>query len=69
MWTAQRIIEAKYPDAYAFEPEEGNFFPIVVLETLPHEYFVRLREHIKAECARKTKEFSEEIKKRKAQDK
>jgi hypothetical protein len=69
MSAAQQIIEEKYPDAYAFEPNGGTFFPLIVHESLPHEYFIRLREHLEAECVRKTEEFGQDmIKRRRAGD-
>jgi len=61
MCLVQKIIEERYPDAYAFEPGDGTGFPLIVQETLPHQYFEQLREYLETECARKTEELSKEI--------
>lgn len=66
MYAAQKIIAERYPDAYAFEPGYGTGFPIIVQNTLPDGYFERLREHLETECAQKTAELSQEIRRRKS---
>jgi hypothetical protein len=61
MYAAQKIVDERYPGAYAYEPGNGTQFPFIVQESLPHEYFKQLREHLKTECARKTEELHQEF--------
>lgn len=67
MWHVQRVVEQGYPEAYLFEPGDGPFFAIMLSGSLLGEYHEKLRKHLEKECARKTAELNQDIKRKPGQ--